>query len=150
VGEIVRVYLYSKAPLVPQQEEACLRDILEQARQGFRIELQREVFAHTAEETFVFLVKKIEPSNKFYGLVDKDTVFEIMHDEPKKPVGVMTPTLNVKQEESSELIFTEVGRLKPFIDELEALRNKYVISWECVHKLVEAIEQFGDETASRL
>jgi hypothetical protein len=148
VGEINRVYLYTKVPLTPEQEAMCLADIGAQAREGFRIELQREVFAHTAEETFVFLVKRIEPSNKFYGLVDSDTEFEIIHEEAKATIA--SPKVSSCASEKSldePLLLTEVGRLKPFIDELEALRNKYVISWGCLRRLAEAIDEFGRETA---
>jgi hypothetical protein len=40
--------------------------------------------------------------------------------------------------------------LKLLIDELEALRVKHGISWGCLRKVVEAADQFEDETAPRL
>jgi len=147
VGEIVKVYLYSKIPLAPQQEEASLKDILEQARQGFWIELQREVFAHTAEEMFIFLVKKIEPPNKFYGLVDKDTVFEVMHDEPKKVIPICAspekPTLTFSGYPPEPSPSDETDRLKSLVDDIEALRAKHGITYEFLHKLVDVMEDFG-------
>lgn len=151
-SEITKVYLYSKAPLTAEQEAEALRDIGTQAKTGFRIEVQREVLAHGAEETYSFLVQRIEPSNKFYGSVDGDTVFEIVRDDKPPPPQAETcirPSLEEMKKVTRELLapFNEANKVKGFIDDLEAVRVKHNISWGCLRKIVEAVDQFGDETA---
>lgn len=149
MSEITKVYLASKAPLTPQQEKESLESLRKAAESKFRIEIQGEVFAHTVEETFTFVVRRIEPRDKFYGVVDENTIFEIMHGEEKKTVpeiNLSPPTL----EDNAPLKLTEFDRLMPFIDELEALRLKHNISWGCLNAIVYAIDKFGDETATSL
>lgn len=155
MNEIVKVYLYSKMPLTPEQELACLSDIRTQAKRGFSVEIQREVLAHGAEETYSFLVRRIEPANKFYGAVDGDTVFEIVRDDKPPPpqcdVERRTFTTSIRPPLLDDYpLLSEVEKLKLFLDELETLRNKYAISWGCLRKVVEAVDQFGDETAPTL
>lgn len=155
MSEISKVYLYSKAPLTAEQETEALRDIKSQAWMGFRVEIQREVLAHGAEETYSFLVRRIEPANKFYGSVDGDTAFEIVRDDKPPPPQCIaenqTFTTSIHPSPSDEsLLFTEVDRIKPFIDELEAVRIKHGVSWVCLRKVVEAINLFGNETAPSL
>lgn len=155
MGEISKVYLYSKAPLMPEQESEALRDIGTQAKLGFRVEVQREVLAHGAEETYSFLVRRIEPANKFYGAVDGDTVFELIRDDKPPPpqcdVERRTFTTSIRPPLLDDYpLLIEVEKLKLFLDDLETLRNKYAVSWGCLRKVVEAVDQFGDETAPRL
>jgi hypothetical protein len=149
--EISKVYLYSKAPLRPAQETVCLSDIMEQAKKGFRVELQQDVLAHARDEAIVFTVRRIEPPNKFYGSVDGDTAFEILHDEEKLPPPQTEKCGVFKVPPCDEsILITEVDRLRLFIGELEALRVKHGVSWGCLRKVIEAIDQFGDETAPTL
>jgi len=149
MGEISKVYLYSKAPLTPQQEEESLRDIQSQAVQGFRVELQREVLAHTSEETFMFTVRRIDPVSKFYGLVDGDTVFELMRDEAKPPPPMEEAPCAVRAPEAFPLP-RDIASIKSFIDEMEALRLKYDVSWSCLRWIVVAVDEFEGERAPRL
>lgn len=152
--EISKVYLYSKAPLTPEQEAEALRDIATQAKGGFRVEIQREVLAHGAEETYSFLVRRIEPANKFYGSVDGGTAFEIVRDDKPPPPTceslVKDPDAIEKVSKLADELFSEVGKMKTFMDELEAVRVKHGVSWGCLRKVVEAIDQFGDETTPTL
>ena len=147
----MKVYLYSKAPLTPEQEAEALRDIGIQAKTGFRIEVQREVLAHGAEETYSFLVRRIEPANKFYGAVDGDTVFEIVHDEVKPPPpSAEKCELLVAPPSDKPLLLTETDRLKLLIDDLEAVRAKHGVTYEFLHKMVDVMEDFGWDTRSAL
>ena len=144
--EITKVYLYSKAPITPEQWAESQRDIGAQAKAGFRVEVQREVLAHGAEETYSFLVRRIEPANKFYGAVDGDTIFELIRDDkPPPPSAGKCELLTPPQDDYP--LFTDVDMLKLLIDELEVLRVKYGISWGCLRKVVEAVDMFGEETA---
>ena len=152
----MKVYLYSKAPLTTEQEAEALRDIKTQAKQGFRVEIQWEVLAHGAEETYSFLVRKIEPVNKFYGAVDGDTVFELIRDDKPPPPSagkcellqmpqISDPDALEKIQKITDELFSEVGKIKVFIDDLEAVRVKHNVSWGCLRKVVEAVDQFGEE-----
>lgn len=147
-NEISKVVLIPETPLTDMETDRLLANLHEEAVKGFKVEIGREVIGHASGGSASFIVSRIEPANKFYGAVDGDTVFEIVRDEVKPPppsVGKCELFVTPPCDES--ILLTEVYRLKPFMDELEALRVKHGVSWGCLRKLVEAIDQFGDETA---
>lgn len=148
--KISKVYLSSRTPLTPEQEYESLKDIREKAFIGFFLEIQKEVMAHTSLETFLFVVRKIEPKNIFYGMVDGDTVFEIVHEitisAPKSDPNAVEEAMKL----GDELFPTKAMEFKLLIDELEALRLKNNITWDCLCGIVSAINKFEIETAPRI
>jgi hypothetical protein len=157
----LKVYLYSRVPLTPEQWAESQRDIGAQAKAGFRVEVQREVLAHGSEETYNFLVRRIEPANRFYGSVDGDTIFELIRDDKPPPPSagkcellqmppISDPDALEKIRKITDELFSEVNNMKTFMDELEALRVKHGVSWTCLLRVVEAVDVFREETAPRL
>lgn len=126
-----------------------------EAEKGFKVELQRDIAAWNGEQMTSLLVKKIEPKNRFYGQVNNKTIFRIFEETVKKPIQVceVKPPLSealTTSESPPEPPLDEIERLKALIDEVEALRARYGVTYEYLEKLVSVVAEFGFETGSAL
>lgn len=146
MGELIKVFLRPDVPLTPVERSGLMGNLHEQAAKGFKVEVGREVIAHAPRGgSASFTVERIEPPNKFYGMVDGDTEFIMLgegraEEKPPPPTlagGVSTPFPD------------EANTFISLVDDLEAVRGRHNISWGTIHKAVEAIDRYSEETAPR-
>lgn len=156
MSEITELLLQPYRELT-QEEKGNILDYLKgEAEKGFNVELQRDIIAWDGEQMTSLLVKRIEPRNRYYGQVNSETVFRIFEETVKKPIlgvcGVKPPPPETvtTSEPPPEPPLNEIERLKALIDEVEALRARYGITYEYLEKLVSVVAEFGFETGSAL